>query len=72
MFNTKLKELRNTNNLTQQQLAQDCNLSIRGIQDLEYGSRKPNHDTILAIANYFDVSVDYLLGRTDKANSHKL
>ncbi len=71
MFNSNLKNLRIGTNLTQKKLAKECGLSERGIQDLEYGRRKPNHDTLISLADYFDVSVDYLLGRTDNKHSHK-
>ena len=71
-FSVKLKELRLNNDLTQKQLAKNICVGERSIQDYEYGNRKPNYDAIIKLADYFDVSTDYLLGRTDKPNSHKL
>ena len=71
-FSVKLKELRLNNDLTQKQLAKNICVGERSIQDYEYGNRKPNYDAIIKLADYFDVSTDYLLGRTDNPNSHKL
>ena len=45
-------------------------LSMRGYQDLELGA-KPKYDTLLHIADYFDVSVDWLTGRTENRDAHK-
>ena len=67
----RLKELRKLNNVTQKQLAEFIGASERGVQNYEQGSRKPAYDMLIAIADYFDVSVDYLLGRTDNPDSHK-
>lgn len=41
------------------------------IHDLEVRDRTPSTATLLKIANYFDCSVDYLLGRTNNSNSHR-
>ncbi len=72
MFNIRIKELRKQNKISQKTLSANINLSERRYQDLENDRSKPSHDTLLAIANYFDVSTDYLLGRTNNPNSHKL
>ena len=70
-FSTHLKSLRQSKNLTQKQLATEINVSERGIQNYETGIRKPTYDILIALADYFDVSLDYLVGRTDNPNSHK-
>lgn len=72
MFSLRLKEIRKSNNVTQKQLAMEINIAERSYQQLEYGKVKPSYDTIIALADYFDVSIDYLVGRTDNPNSHKL
>lgn len=71
MFHTRLTELRKSNNVTQKQLADNLNLSEVAIQNYERERRKPTFDILIAIADYFDVSLDYLVGRTDNPNSHK-
>lgn len=70
-FSINLKSLRQSKNLTQKQLATEINASERGIQNYEAGVRKPTYDILIALADYFDVSIDYLVGRTDDPNSHK-
>ena len=40
-------------------------MSSLGYQRYEYGERKPSFDMLIALADYFDVSIDYLVGRTD-------
>lgn len=71
MFDLRLKELRKTHKITQKQLANNINLSERNYQSLEYGNIKPSYETLIKLADYFDVSLDYLVGRTDNPNSHK-
>ena len=41
------------------------------VHDLEVRDRTPSTGTLLKIANYFDCSVDYLLGRTENPNAHR-
>ena len=64
-FSDRLKELRTTKKLTQKTIAQAIDVTERAYQDLEYGKYNPNHDNIIKLADYFDVSTDYLLGRSD-------
>lgn len=64
-FNERLKEIRINNNITQKQLSIDLQLSERGIQSYELGERKPGLDALIALADYFNVSLDYLTGRSD-------
>lgn len=61
----RLMELRKAKNLSQKQLALELNLSETGIQNYENGRRKPAYDILIALADYFNVSLDYLVGRTD-------
>lgn len=71
-FSERLIQLRQSHKLTQKQLASELNLSEVGIQNYEGKRRKPAFDILIALADYFDVSIDYLVGRTDKPDSHKL
>lgn len=70
-FAERLVELRKQHGLTQKQLAKELNISEIGIQNYEGRRRKPTHDAFITIAEYFDVSLDYLAGRIDNPNSHK-
>lgn len=70
-FSEQLKNLRKSKNLTQKQLAINIGASERGIQNYELGTRKPTYDMLIALADYFDVSIDYLVGRTDNPEINK-
>ena len=70
-FGAHLKSLRKTQGLTQKQLANEIGASERGIQHYEIGERKPAYDVLIALADYFDVSLDYLCGRTDNPKMNK-
>lgn len=54
------------------QMLKDCEITKSFIYDLEKRNMSPSCDRITRIANYFGCSVDYLLGRTDNPDSHKL
>lgn len=69
-FATQLKTIRKSKGVTQKQLAQAVGASERGIQSYEIGERKPAFDQLLALADYFDVSLDYLVGRSDDPTRH--
>ena len=64
-FATQLKAIRKNKGITQKQLAAAIGASERGIQQYELGERKPAFDVLIALADYFDVSLDYLCGRSD-------
>lgn len=61
----RLKELRTKRNISQVKLAIDLNMNQNSISRYENGEREADYDTLIAFADYFGVSVDYLLGRTD-------
>lgn len=63
-FSDTLVALRKARGLTQKQVATEIGLSEIAIQNYESGRRKPAYNALLALADYFDVSVDYLMGRT--------
>lgn len=60
----RLKELRNKRHISQVKLAMDLNMKQNSISRYENGEREADYDTLIAFADYFGVSVDYLLGRT--------
>lgn len=61
----RLKELRAKRNISQVKLAMDLDTTQNSISRYENGEREADYKTLIAIADYFGVSVDYLLGRTD-------
>lgn len=62
----KLKELRKSRHISQVKLAMDLNTSQNTVSRYETGEREPGVAELIKIADYFDVSIDYLLERTDK------
>ena len=64
-FATQLKAIRKNKGIPQKQLAAAIGASERGIQPYELGERQPAFDVLIALADYFDVSLDYLCGRSD-------
>ena len=61
----RLKELRTSRHISQVKLAMDLNMNQNSISRYETGEREADYETLIAFADYFGVSVDYLLGRTD-------
>ena len=64
-FKTRIRQLRIERKLTQKQLADNTSLTETALQNYEYGARKPAFDILIALEDYFDVSLDYLVGRSD-------
>lgn len=62
----RLLELRNSLNQTQTEIAKGSNLSLRQYQRIENNESEPKLTALIALADYFDVSLDYLVGRTDE------
>lgn len=69
MFGVRLRELRREKGLTMKELGKKFSLAESTISGYENGNRKPDLDMIDAFADYFEVSTDYLLGRTDNSLS---
>ena len=61
----RLKELRKARKITQIKLAMDLNMNQNTISRYENGTRQADYQTLILLADYFDVSIDYLLERTD-------
>jgi len=68
-FALKLKELRTAKGLTQKQAAQLFSVGSRHWQKYEAGEFYPTVEGLIALADYFDVSLDYLVGRSDEPKS---
>ena len=62
----RLKKLRKERKISQLKLAIDLNMNQNSISRYENMEREADYETLIAFADYFDVSVDYLLGRSDK------
>lgn len=58
-----LKSLRRAKNLSQKQLAREINLSQAAYSLYEHGTRKPSLEILIKLADYYNVSLDYLVGR---------
>ncbi len=67
----RLKELRKSKGISQLKLALDLNTNQNTISRYETGEREPGINELIMIANYFNVSIDYLLERTDDPTFHK-
>lgn len=63
----RLKKLRKSRKISQLKLAMDLNMNQNTISRYETLERQADYETLVKLADYFNVSVDYLLGRTDKA-----
>lgn len=71
IFSERLKELRSERNVSQKDVASAIELSLRGFQYYEADKKEPTLSKVVALAEYFDVSIDYLVGRTDNQAAHK-
>ena len=67
----RLKELRKEKNITQLKLAMDLSMSQNTISRYETGERQAGYSELIKIADYFNVSIDYLLERTNNKNQLK-
>ncbi len=64
-FGERIKELRLEKNVSRSQLADFLSVTVRLISYWENGERECDFKTLIAIADYFGVAIDYLLGRND-------
>ena len=70
-FGKKLRFLRKLKGYTQEQLAETLNTTRSCISNYELGNRQPDNETVAAVADFFDVSIDYLMGRSEISFSVK-
>lgn len=68
----RIKQLRLELNLTQEQFAQKIGFSRTAISAWEIGRNEPSNDDTIKLADFFGVSTDYLLGKTDIRNIEEL
>ena len=67
----RLKEIRVKRGISQLKLAMDLNVNQNSISRYESGLREPDYNTLIKIADYFKVSIDYLLYRTENPKINK-
>lgn len=65
MFGNRLKALREDNDMTQEQLSTYLHISRSALSNYENEIREPEFDLLIKFANFFNVSLDYLLCRTN-------
>lgn len=63
--------LRKQHLISQKKLSEELSISEIAVQNYESGRRKPAFDVLISIADYFNVSIDYLVGRTDNPEVNK-
>ena len=64
-FSVRLREVRNARGKKQRETAEQLGVGIRTYQLYEQGKNEPSIAKLIALADFFDVSMDYLLGRAD-------
>ena len=65
IFSKRLRELRQERNLTLKNVGDAVNCNRQTIGNLECEKKPPSLDMVLALADFYDVSLDYLVGRSD-------
>lgn len=65
VFSERLIQLRKEKKLSQAVVAKEIKTALRGYQSYEYGDAEPKLSILIRIADFFDVSLDYLAGRID-------
>ncbi len=71
VLSKRLKECRKAKGYTQGQVAIYCDITEKTYQNYELMTREPKLDILIKIADLFNVSIDYLVGRTDSKDSNK-
>lgn len=72
MFAERLKKLRKENNMSQQKLADLLGLGQSAIAMWEKGKNSPEYESLIKIADIFNVSIDYLAGQKSSRSSHRI
>ena len=71
VMETNLKKLRMLKKKTQLQVQMDTGIEQALLSKYESGKRIPPTETLIALADYYNVSMDYIMGRTDKPEINK-
>lgn len=72
MLGDRLKSLRQETGKTQEMVANALKITRANYSHFENNRNQPDGDTLIALANYYKVSTDYLLGRSDKRHYYDL
>ena len=67
----RIQDLRTDADMSQKQLSEILHISQRSYSHYETGSRNIPVEMLIRLANYYDISVDYLIGRTDKKEMNR-
>ena len=70
-FAIRLRELRKEKKVMVKDLSEMLSVTPRAFNYYENGIREPNYSNLITLADYFGVSVDYMLGRTDNPEVNK-
>lgn len=65
IFSQRVKHVRSAMGLSQRDVAGALDMSQQGYQSYEIGRKTPSFDMLLRLADFFNVSLDYLVGRSD-------
>ena len=65
VFSERFKELKSKNSLTYPAIAERLGIGARAVKKYASGEGKPDYDGLLSLSDLFDVSLDYLVGRSD-------
>ena len=68
---TRIKQLREQKGITQLKMAMDLNMNQNSISRYETGEREADYNSLIQLADYFGVSIDYLLERTNNPKMNK-
>lgn len=71
MFGKRLNETRKKRGITAQQMADELDMTLRAYRNYESGDRFPSPDILIKIADILNVSIDYLMGRSDFVAENK-
>lgn len=69
MFSERIKKLRDEKNISQIDLAEYLGISQQALSKWENNKTEPDNDSLIKIAQYFNVSTDYLLGNSESRNN---
>ena len=69
-FSKRIIQIKNEKKLMQNDIAANIGIHVRTYQYYEKGQKEPTLSVLIALADYFDVSLDYLVGRSDDPTRH--
>ncbi len=64
-LSTRLKELRTEKNFTLKQIAEILAIPLQTYAGYEHGTREPPIDLLISVCDFYEITADYLIGRTD-------